>query len=80
MTSHGPELARVYGWYRFLLNEQAAALYERHGLALLPRLRALLPWASASNWTDRALLKDLHAVTPALAEWAESFGEDGHHG
>lgn len=76
----GPELSRVYGWYQFLLNKQAAALYERHGLTLLPRLKAMLPWESAPTCAAEALLRDLDTVTPKLAEWAESFGEDGPGG
>jgi len=70
----GPELSRTYGWYQFVLNKRAAELYDRHGVALLPRLKAALSWRDASGWTPAGLLKALDGVTPELASWARDFG------
>ncbi len=70
----GPELSRVYGWYQTVLNERAAELYDRRGIALLPRLKAALSWEDASRWTPARLLNALDGVTPELAAWAREFG------
>ena len=70
----GPDLSRTYAWYQFVMNKRAAELYDRHGVALLPRLKAALLWKDASGWTPAGLLTALDGVTPELASWARDFG------
>jgi hypothetical protein len=74
------ELSDTYGWYQTVLNRQAAELFDRRGIELLPRLKEALDWRSASSWTTESLLDDLESVAPDLAAWARDFGEDAAAG
>jgi hypothetical protein len=46
-------LADTYAWYQFLLNLQAAELFERHGVEFLQTLDTELSWDTADDWTVR---------------------------
>jgi hypothetical protein len=72
----GGELARVYGWYQFLLNLRAAELHERHGVGLLTVLKERLAWEEAQGWDDEAVLAVFDTVAPEFSRWARSFGGD----
>lgn len=76
----GPELARTYGRYQFVLNTGAAELYDRYGIAALPRVKAALAWQSAGSWTRGELVESLSTVMPDLADWARGFGHRSRSG
>ena len=76
----GPEIARNYAWYQFLLNLRAAELHERYGIALLRRLKAGLQWERSADWTTATLLPRLDAIAPGFAAWADEVAAGGGAG
>lgn len=64
------EFARTYAWYQNVLNLQAVALYDEHGLDLLRRLRDGLDWSEAGNWSTEAILPVLDSLAPGFRSWA----------
>lgn len=77
----GPEIARTYGWYQFMLNLRVADIYEQRGLGFLRELKEKLPWNDSHNWTTASLLPLLEEVSPGFEHWAESlqsvYGKQG---
>ncbi len=67
------EFARTYAWYQSVLNLQAAALYEDHGIDLLHRLRDGLDWPNAADWSTEALLPVLDGLAPGIQSWAAAL-------
>lgn len=72
------ELARTYAWYQNLLKLRAAALYDAHGLDLLPSLRAHLDWENSATWTSASLLKALDDLTPGFEAWSTDLAGSDH--
>lgn len=67
------EFARTYAWYQNVLNLQAMALYEDHGVDLLLRLRDGLDWSHAANWSTETLLPVLDSLAPGFQSWASTL-------
>lgn len=67
------EFARTYAWYQNLLNLQAAALYEEHGLDFLRRVRDQLDWQDAANWTTDGIMPILDSIAPGFQAWASAL-------
>ncbi len=75
------EFARTYAWYQNLLNLRAAALYEKHGLDFLRRVRDRLDWQNADEWTTDGLIPILDDIAPGFQAWASALerGEATDH-
>jgi hypothetical protein len=67
------EFARTYAWYQNLLNLQAAALYDEHGLEFLRRIRDRLDWQNAADWTTGQLVPILDDIAPGFQSWASAL-------
>jgi hypothetical protein len=68
-------LADTYAWYQFLLNLQAAELFERHGVEFLQTLDTELSWDTADDWTTESVLDELGDLAPQFVEWARGLDE-----
>ena len=73
----GPEVARNYAWYQFLLNLRAAELHDTYSVALLNRLKVELPWESSDTWSTATLLPLLDAIAPGFRIWADDLAAAG---
>jgi hypothetical protein len=67
------EFARTYAWYQNLLNLQAAALYDEHGLDFLRRIRDGLDWQNAADWTTDQLVPILDDIASGFQSWASAL-------